>query len=263
MTSSTFETVEYKKSGAVLTITLNRPDRYNAFSNQLHRDLGEAFKAAGKDDGVRVVILTGAGKAFCSGQDLKEIKDMPGRNLGDSLRKNYNPNILRIRQLEKPVLCALNGVAAGAGMSLALACDVIIAAESSSMIQSFINVGLVPDSGSTWFLAQSLGYHLAFEIITSGRKLDSYEMKELGLVHEVVPDDQVLVRTQELAEKYAVAPTKAIGLIKRGLNRVLTANLEEALEYEAWMQEVAGQSEDYAEGVAAFNEKRKPQFKGK
>ena len=258
-----YETILYDKLGAVLTITLNRPDRYNAFSNQLHRDLGEAFKAAAKDDDVRVVMLTGAGKAFCSGQDLKEIKDMPGRNLGDSLRTNYNPNILRIRGLEKPVLCALNGVAAGAGMSLALACDLIIAAESSGMIQSFINVGLVPDSGSTWFLAQRLGYHRAFEITTSGRKLDPKEMKELGLVQEVVPDGQVLPRTRELAEKYAAAPTKAIGLIKRGLNKTFTANLEEALAYEAWLQEIAGQSEDYTEGVAAFNEKRKPQFKGK
>ncbi len=263
MAQMPLRTIRYEKSGAVAMITLNRPERYNAFSNQLHRDLGEAFKEAGKDESVRAVILSGAGKAFCSGQDLKEIKDIPGRNLGDSLRKNYNPNILRIRQLEKPVLCAMNGVAAGAGMSLALACDLIIAAESSSMIQSFVNVGLVPDSGSTWFLAQSLGYHRAFEITTSGRKLDSNEMRELGLVYEVVPDDQVLVRTRELAEKYAAAPTKAIGLIKRGLNRMFTANLEAALEYEAWMQEIAGQSEDYTEGVAAFNEKRKPSFKGK
>jgi len=199
---------------------------------------------------VRAVILTGAGKAFCSGQDLKDIKDMPGRNLGDSLRKNYNPNILRIRGLEKPVLCALNGVAAGAGMSFALACDVIIAAESASMIQSFINVGLVPD-------------YDAFDITTTGRKVDAKEAKELGLVQEVVADSEVLRRTRELAEKYAAAPTKAIGLIKRGLNRTFRANLEQTLEYEAYLQEIAGQSEDYKEGVSAFNEKRKAAFKGK
>src|SRR5262245_48113251 len=143
-----YETILFDKVGSILTITLNRPDRYNALTEQMHREIGEAFKEATKDAEVRAVILTGSGKAFCSGQDLKEIKDMPGRNLGDSLRKNYNPNIARIRGLEKPVLCALNGVAAGAGMSFALACDVIIAAESSNMIQSFINVGLVPDSGS-------------------------------------------------------------------------------------------------------------------
>ncbi len=258
-----YETILYEKSGAVLTITLNRPDRYNALTETMHREIGEAFKAAAKDDDVRAVILTGAGKAFCSGQDLKDIKDMPGRNLGDSLRKNYNPNILRIRGLEKPVLCALNGVAAGAGMSFALACDRIIAAESASMIQSFINVGLVPDSGSTWFLTRLLGYYDAFDITTTGRKVDAKEMKELGLVQEVVPNDHVMIRTRELAEQYAAAPTKAIGLIKRGLNRTFTANLEQTLEYEAYLQEIAGQSEDYTEGVAAFNEKRKPAFKGK
>jgi 2-(1,2-epoxy-1,2-dihydrophenyl)acetyl-CoA isomerase len=258
-----FQTILFEKSGAVLTITLNRPDRYNALTETMHRELGEAFKEAAKDVEVRAVILTGAGKAFCSGQDLKEIKDTPGRNLGDSLRKNFNPNVLRIRQLEKPVLCALNGVAAGAGMSFALACDMIIAAKSASMIQSFINVGLVPDSGSTWFLARSLGYHRAFEIATSGRKLEVKQLEELGLVQEVVADADVLPRTRELAAKYAAAPTKAIGLIKRGLNRMFTAGLEKSLEYEAFLQEIAGMSGDYTEGVAAFNEKRNPQFKGK
>ena len=148
-------------------------------------------------------------------------------------------------------------------MSLALACDVIIAAESASMIQSFINVGLVPDSGSTWFLTRLLGYYDAFDITTTGRKVDAKEAKELGLVREVVADGDVMQRTRELAEKYAAAPTKAIGLIKRGLNRTFTANLEQTLEYEAFLQEIAGQSEDYKEGVASFNEKRKPSFKGK
>lgn len=258
-----FETILFEKSAAVLTITLNRPDRYNALTEQMHREIGEAFKEAAKDESIRAVILTGAGKAFCSGQDLKEIKDMPGRNLGDSLRKNYNPNILRIRQLEKPVLCALNGVAAGAGMSFALACDLRIAGESASMIQSFINVGLVPDSGSTWFLSRHLGYYHAFEICASGRKIEVNELKDLDLVNEVVPDDQVMKRTRELAVQYAAAPTKAIGLIKRGLNRTFKNNLEETLDYEAYLQEIAGHSEDYQEGVAAFNEKRKPVFKGK
>jgi len=261
--STTFETILYEKTGAVLTITLNRPDRYNALTEAMQRELGAAFKQAAADADVRAVILTGAGKAFCSGQDLKDIKDMPGRNLGDSLRNNYNPNILRIRGLEKPVLCALNGVAAGAGMSFALACDVINAAESSSMIQSFINVGLVPDSGSMWFLTRLLGYYKAFEITTSGRKLGAAELKELDLVKEVVPDADVLTRTQELAVQYAKAPTKAIGLIKRGLNRMFTSDLESALAYEAFLQQIAGESEDYKEGVTAFNEKRKAQFAGK
>jgi 2-(1,2-epoxy-1,2-dihydrophenyl)acetyl-CoA isomerase len=257
-----FQTILFEKTKAVLTITLNRPDRYNALTEAMHREIGQAFEDAAADDDIRAVILTGSGKAFCSGQDLKEIKDMPGRNLGDSLRKNYNPNILRIRMLEKPVICALNGVAAGAGMSFALACDMIIAAESATMIQSFINVGLVPDSGSTWFLAQQIGYYRAFEITTSGRTITAQEMKNLGIAREVVSDTEVMKRAHELAAHYAAAPTKAIGLIKRGLNRAFTFDIEKALDYEAWLQEIAGGSEDYKEGVAAFNEKRKPEFKG-
>ncbi len=258
-----YETILYEKRGAVLTITLNRPDRFNAFTDGMHRDLRNAFREAGNDADVRVVVLTGAGKAFCSGQDLKEIKETPDRNLGDSLRRNYNPNILRIRQLEKPVICALNGVAAGAGMSLALACDIVIAGESACMFQSFVNVGLVPDSGSTWFLARRLGYPKAFEICTSGRKVAARELKEIGLVSEVLPDVELMARATELAARYASGPTQAIGLIKRGLNRMSTVDLEQAMEYEAYLQEIASRSEDYREGVTAFVEKRRPTFNGR
>jgi 2-(1,2-epoxy-1,2-dihydrophenyl)acetyl-CoA isomerase len=259
---NTYETILYEKRGAVLTITLNRPDRFNAFTDVMHRELGNAFREAGVDADVRVVVLTGTGKAFCSGQDLKEVGETPHRSLGESLRRNYNPNILRVRQLEKTVIGALNGVAAGAGMSLALACDVVLAAESASMVQSFVNVGLVPDSGSSWFLSRLLGYHKAFEICTSGRKLEARELKELGLVMEVVPDKDLYTRAYEIAEHYATGPTKAIGLIKRALNRMFTVNLEQALEYEAYLQEIAGRSEDYREGVLAFVEKRRPTFSG-
>ncbi len=258
-----YETLLYEKTDSVLTITLNRPDRYNAFNETLHRELGETFKEAAKDEGVRAVIFTGAGKAFCSGQDLKDVKDNPNRKLSDSLRKNYNPNILRIRNLEKPVICALNGVAAGAGMSFVLACDYRIAAESASLIEIFIGIGLVPDSGSTWFLPRLVGYHRAFELCTTGRKVEMKEARELNLVDEVVPDDQLMTRAKELAQKYAAAPTKGIGLIKRGLNRTSAMSLADALEYEAFLQEIAGNSEDYREGVAAFNEKRKAVFKGR
>jgi 2-(1,2-epoxy-1,2-dihydrophenyl)acetyl-CoA isomerase len=260
---SNYETVLYEKSGAVLTITLNRPDRYNAFNKQLHTDIAAALKEAAKDDGVRAVIITGAGKAFCSGQDLKEVKDKPDIKLSYYLRTYYNPNILRIRQLDKPVICALNGVAAGAGMSVALACDKIIAAKSASLIQSFVNVGLVPDCGSTWFLTRLLGYYDAFDICSTGRKVEMKEAEEKGLVGEVVEDDKLMERAMEVAAKYAAMPTKAIGLMKRGLNKTFTNDLEGTLEYEAYLQEIAGDSEDYKEGVAAFNEKRKPEFKGK
>jgi 2-(1,2-epoxy-1,2-dihydrophenyl)acetyl-CoA isomerase len=258
-----FKTILYDKRGSVATITLNRPDRFNAFIDELHQDLRRALREASVDADVRAIVLTGAGKAFCSGQDLKEIRGQPHRSLGESLRQHYNPNILRLRSLEKPVICALNGVAAGAGMSLALACDVIVAGQSASMIQSFINVGLVPDSGSTWFLARFLGYHKAFEICTSGRKLDAPELQRLGLVLEVVPDADLSARARVIAERMASGPTKAIGLIKRALNRVAVLNLEQALEYEAYLQEIAGRSDDYQEGVAAFVEKRPPNFAGR
>jgi 2-(1,2-epoxy-1,2-dihydrophenyl)acetyl-CoA isomerase len=161
------------------------------------------------------------------------------------------------------VICALNGVAAGAGMSVVLACDVIIAAKSASLIQSFVNVGLVPDCGSTWFLARSIGYHAAFEICATGRKIEMAEAKTLGLVGEVVESDELMTRAKIVAEQYSQMPTKAIGLMKRALNKTFTNDLEATLDYEAYMQEIAGISEDYKEGVAAFNEKRKPNFKGR
>lgn len=257
-----YETILYERTDAVLKITLNRPDRFNAFNEQMHKELADAFKNAAKDDAVRSVILTGAGKAFCSGQDLKEVKDNPTRNLADSLRNNYNPNILRIRNLEKPVICSLNGVAAGAGMSLAMACDLRIASDQASMLQAFVNVGLIPDSGSTWVLPRLLGYHKAFEICSTGRVIKADEALKLNLVDEIVEHDKLDLFTRELAVKYANAPTKAIGALKRALNKASDVPLDEALEYEAYLQDILGKTEDYREGVAAFNEKRKPQFKG-
>jgi 2-(1,2-epoxy-1,2-dihydrophenyl)acetyl-CoA isomerase len=262
MKNDSYETILYEKSAAILKITLNRPDTYNAFTEVMHRDLKRAFTEAAKDDGVRVVILTGAGRAFCAGQDLKEIQGMT-RNIGESVRKNYNPNILRIRKLEKPVICAMNGVAAGAGMSLALACDVRIASDAASMMQAFINVALIPDSGSTWFLPRLAGYHRAFELCSTGRKINMDEALRLNLVDQAVPADQLETTVQKLAQRYTQAPPKALGMLKRALNRAATATLDEALEYEAYLQEILGGKEDYQEGVAAFVEKRKPNFQGK
>ncbi|MCB9358087.1 MAG: enoyl-CoA hydratase/isomerase family protein [Calditrichaeota bacterium] len=258
-----YETILYERTDAVLKITLNRPDRFNAFNAQMHKELADAFKNAAKDDEVRSVILTGAGKAFCSGQDLKEVKDDPNTSLADRLRKNYNPNIMRVRELEKPVICAINGVAAGAGMSLAMACDLRIASEQVTMLQAFVNVGLVPDTGSTWVLPRLLGYHKAFEICSTGRPIKAEEALKLNLVDEIVAHDQLESFTLELATKYASAPTKAIGAIKRALNKASAVSLEEALDYEAYLQDILGQTEDYREGVSAFNEKRKPNFKGR
>lgn len=258
-----YTTILYERTDSVLKITLNRPDRFNAFTAEMHKELGHAFKNAAKDDAVRAVILTGAGKAFCSGQDLKEVKDNPNTSLADRLRLNYNPNIMRIRNIEKPVICAINGVAAGAGMSLALACDLRIASDQASMLQAFVNVGLVPDTGSTWMLPRLLGYHKAFEICSTGRPIKADEALRLNLIDEIVEHDKLDTFTMELAMKYATAPTKAIGAIKRAFNKASGSTLEEALDYEAYLQDILGHTDDYKEGVAAFNEKRKPQFKGR
>ncbi len=258
-----YTTILYERTDSVLKITLNRPDRFNAFTAEMHKELGDAFKNAAKDDAVRAVILTGAGKAFCSGQDLKEVKDNPNTSLADRLRLNYNPNIMRIRNVEKPVICAINGVAAGAGMSLALACDLRIASDQASMLQAFVNVGLVPDTGSTWMLPRLLGYHKAFEICSTGRPIKADEALRLNLIDEIVEHDKLDTFTMELAMKYATAPTKAIGAIKRAFNKASGSTLEEALDYEAYLQDILGHTDDYKEGVAAFNEKRKPQFKGR
>ncbi len=258
-----YTTILYERTDSVLKITLNRPDRFNAFTAEMHKELGDAFKNAAKDDAVRAVMLTGAGKAFCSGQDLKEVKDNPNTSLADRLRLNYNPNIMRIRNVEKPVICAINGVAAGAGMSLALACDLRIASDQASMLQAFVNVGLVPDTGSTWMLPRLLGYHKAFEICSTGRPIKADEALRLNLIDEIVEHDKLDTFTMELAMKYATAPTKAIGAIKRAFNKASGSTLEEALDYEAYLQDILGHTDDYKEGVAAFNEKRKPQFKGR
>lgn len=252
----------YQVENGIARITLNRPDAFNAFNDEQSFDLQDALKSAAKDTSVRVVVLTGAGKAFCSGQDLKAISGQANRSLSDSLYKRYNPIIRAIRNLPVPVICRLNGVAAGAGASLALACDLIIASEQASLIEVFVNVGLVPDSGSSSFLPQIVGYQKAFELCTLGSKVSAAEALQLGLVNKVVSHDQLDDSVNELAAKYAVAPTKAIGLMKKMLNKGLTASLDDMLDYEAYCQEIAGRSADYKEGVASFVEKRKPEFKG-
>lgn len=248
----------------IATITLNRPDVYNAFNDELSYQLQDALKKAEKDEQVRAVVLTGAGKAFCSGQDLKAAQENGGpRNLGESLHKRYNPIIRAIRNMPKPVICRLNGVAAGAGCSLALACDVIIASENASMIEIFINIALVLDSGSSYFLPRTVGYHRAFELASKATKLSAAEALELGLITKVVKPEELDAAVQAEAEFYAGAPTKAIGLLKKMLTKGMTENLDAVLNYEAYCQEIAGNSSDNAEGMNAFLEKRKPVFTGK
>jgi len=258
-----FETLLYDIDGGVLTITLNRPESYNACNEQLTTDLQEALKNAERDAAVRAIVLTGAGKAFCSGQDLKEAPE-PGtkRSLSDSLQRRYNPIIRKLTSMPKPIIAALNGVAAGAGCSLALACDLRVASENASLLQAFVNIGLVPDSGSSYFLARIVGYSRAFEIATLGEKIPAQRALELGLVNQVVPEGELMEAAYTIARRYAQGPTRAYGYIKKMLHRAGHSSLDEALDYEVFMQEAAGRTSDYTEGVQAFVEKRKAAFTG-
>ncbi len=259
---STYKYLLFKVENGLATISLNRPEVYNALNDEITFELQDAFKAAAKDDTIRAVVLTGEGKAFCSGQDLKSSAGEK-RSFLDSLHKRYNPIIRAMRNLPKPIVCRLNGVAAGAGCSLALACDVIVASEDATLIEVFINIGLVPDSGSSYFLPRLVGMAKAFEMCSMGSRVKAKEALELGLVNKVVTADQLDAAVKEYADYYAQAPTKSIGLIKKMLNKSSTSSLDEMLEYEAYLQEIAGSSHDYKEGVTAFLEKRKPAFKGK
>ncbi|MBA9079270.1 enoyl-CoA hydratase-related protein [Rufibacter quisquiliarum] len=256
------EKLIYSVTNGVATITLNRPDVFNAFNDQQSYELQDALKQVTRDASVRVVILTGAGKAFCSGQDLKAIAGAEKRSLAESLHKRYNPIIKAMRELPKPIICRLNGVAAGAGCSLALACDYIVASSAASLIEVFVNVGLVLDSGSSYFLPRLVGMRKAFELSTLGTKVPAEEALRLGLVNQVVAPEELDAAVQQITDRYASAPTKAIGLMKKMLNKSFESSLDEMLEYEAYCQEIAGSSADYREGVTAFNEKRKPVFTG-
>lgn len=257
-----FNSILYENKGSVAHITLNRPDVFNAFNDEQSYELQDALKQASRDAAVRVIVLSGAGKAFCSGQDLKAIASTQNRSLSESLYKRYNPIIKAMREMPKPIICRLNGVAAGAGASLALACDFIVAAENASLIEVFINVGLVPDSGSSYFLPRAVSPARAFELATMASKVTAQQALEWGMINRVVAADQLDEEVGNIANYYAQAPTQAIGMIKKMLNKASYSDLDTMLQYEAWCQEIAGRSHDYKEGVTAFNEKRKPEFKG-
>jgi 2-(1,2-epoxy-1,2-dihydrophenyl)acetyl-CoA isomerase len=253
--------VETNLDGAVLTITLNRPDVLNAFNAAMHKALGGALKEAA-DPGVRAVVVTGAGRGFCVGQDLSEFKEASG-DIASRLRKTYHPNVLAIRRLEKPVIAAVNGAAAGAGLSFACACDIRIGSDSASFVPAFINIGLVPDSGGSYFVVRLLGYARAFEWMTSGRKLPAAEARDWGLVSEVVEGDGLTARAAELAAELAAMPTRGVGMTKRLFDQAGTNSLEQQLEFEAQLQAAATQTADFREGVDAFLEKREPRFTGR
>jgi len=252
--------VETSRDGAVLTITLNRPDVLNAFTSQMHRELVGAFKDA-RDPEVRAVVVTGAGRGFCVGQDLNEFGEA-ARDIAARLRTDYHPTVLAVRQLEKPVIAAVNGPAAGAGLSFACACDLRIAAQSATFVPAFINIGLVPDMGGTFFVRRLLGTARAFEWMTSGRRLDAAEALEWGLVSRVVPDNDLQAQAAEWAAELGASPTRGIALSKRLFDQAEHSTLEEQLELEAQLQAVATRTDDFKEGVSAFLEKRDPRFVG-
>jgi len=243
-------------------LTLNRPEVLNAFNEQMLRELQEVLRQAEQDAAVRCVLLTGAGRGFCSGQDLRDRAGATAFSFRESLRNQYNPIMMAIRTIEKPVIAAVNGVAAGAGCSLALAADMRIASDRANFIEVFARVGLVPDSGSTYFLPRLVGLGKAFELAYTAAPVDAAEALRLGLVNRVVPHDDLIPQARVLATQLAAGPTRGYGLTKRAINYGLHATLDQALAYEAHLQEVAGRTADHREGVAAFLGKREAHFKG-
>jgi 2-(1,2-epoxy-1,2-dihydrophenyl)acetyl-CoA isomerase len=249
------------RSGAVFTITLNRPDVYNAINRAMHEGLAAALAEA-TDPAIRAVVLTGAGRGFCSGQDLREFESLPG-GVREALEQTYHPNIRAIRALEKPVIAAVNGSVAGAGLSLACACDVRIGTSEATFVPGFIGIGLIPDAGSTWFIHRLLGFSRAFEWMVSNRRLTASEAVEWGLLSEQVPAERFQARVQERAEWYAALPTRAVAMTKQLFEHAYGASLDRQLQLEAELQHAATQSEDFAEGVKAFLDKRPADFKGR
>lgn len=249
-----------ERDGAVLTITLNRPDVFNAFNAALHAALHEALVEAAAPE-VRAVVLTGAGRGFCAGQDLKEFQELP-ESIRERLEGTYHPNIRALRALEKPVIAAVNGPCAGAGLSLAAACDIRLASDAATFVPGFVGIGLVPDSGGSWFLHRLLGFARAFEWMTSNRRLTAAEAHAWGLVSEVYEAGDFAARAAEYAGRYAALPTRGIGLTKRLFEHAYDASLDEQLELEAALQQEATGTDDFREGVQAFLEKRPPSFSG-
>jgi 2-(1,2-epoxy-1,2-dihydrophenyl)acetyl-CoA isomerase len=250
----------------VLQVTLNRPEKLNALNPEMHKLLRQALERAAEEREVRAVLLGGAGRGFCAGQDLSERDVSPGAapiDLSVSLGSYYNPLVRRLRELPKPVVCAVNGVAAGAGANLALACDIVLAGRSASFIQSFSRIGLVPDAGGTWILPRLVGSARAMGLALLGEKLSAEQAAQWGLIWKVVEDDVLLAEGIQLAKQLAEGPTRGYGLIKKAMHASSGNSLDAQLELERDLQREAGYSEDYREGVTAFKEKRTPRFKGK
>ena len=255
----------WNDADGVATVTLNRPEVLNSFTRAMARDLCDALSQAASDDTIRAVVLTGAGRAFCAGQDLAEAaprdREMP--DLGDIVRDSYNPVIRAIRKLEKPVVCAVNGVAAGAGANLAFACDIVFASSTATFVQSFARIGVIPDSGGTFILPRIVGLHRATVMTMLAEKMSAEQARDWGLVYMVVDPGALLETATGTARQLATQPTRALGLIKRGFNNSLGIDIDAQLDFEEELQREAGKTSDYAEGVHAFLEKRKPVFTGR
>ena len=261
-----YETVKATESNGVLWIALNRPDKLNAFNEKMGVDLLEALKEGEKSPEVRCLVLTGEGRAFSVGEDLSTNKAMiesgkPVR-LGEVLKTKYNPIVQRIRRMEKPVLAAVNGITAGAGLGLALACDLRAASDRATFHEAFIKAGLVPDSGTSFWLTRILGLGKAMEVGLLGEPIDAAKALSLGLVNWVFPDATFRGDAARIAERLASGPTKALGLTKRALNRAVVVDMDSALEYEMYLQDIAGRTRDHVEAVKAFFDKRDPSFTG-
>jgi 2-(1,2-epoxy-1,2-dihydrophenyl)acetyl-CoA isomerase len=260
-----YNTINYQVEDGVAVLTLNRPDTLNSFTQEMHEEVRAAMKAVRTDSAVRCLVLTGAGRGFCAGQDLNDRSVKAGDeapDLGDSVERNYNPLIRSIMTLDKPVICAVNGVAAGAGASLALACDIVLAGRSASFVQAFSKIGLVPDSGGTWNLPRAVGMARAKGLALLAGKLKAEQAESWGMIWQCVDDDKLMEETMTMAKQLAVMPTKGLATIKKLLNESYSNPLHQQLELEKAAMRMLGQSHDYKEGVAAFMEKRAPQFKG-
>ncbi len=255
-------TILFEKIGNVAKITLNRPEVYNSFNREMSFELQGVLDECGKDPEVRAIYFTGAGKAFCAGQDLQEVISDDGPPLKTILEEHFNPIVKRLRAIEKPIVCAVNGVAAGAGANFALACDITVAKASASFIQAFSKIGLIPDSGGTYFLPRLIGQQRATALMMLGEPVAAADAAEMGMIYKVFPDKKFDAESWAIAETLSQMPTKGLGLTKRALNYSPEKDLDNQLDIEDTLQQEAGLTEDFREGVQAFIEKRKPEFKG-
>ncbi|MFV8834000.1 2-(1,2-epoxy-1,2-dihydrophenyl)acetyl-CoA isomerase PaaG [Aquisalimonas sp.] len=261
-----FETIEFSVESGIGRLALSRPDSLNSFNVEMHEEIQQALDVLERTEGLRVLLVTGRGRAFCAGQDLSDRSVAPGDqvpDLGESLERYYNPMIRRLRALPVPVVCAVNGVAAGAGANIALACDIVLAARSAKFAEVFCNIGLVPDSGGTWHLPRLVGHARAMALSMLGGKVSAEQAEQWGMIWRVVDDDALEREAEDLLEHFARQPTRGLAHIKQALAASWTSTLDEQLDLERDLQRACGRTADYREGVTAFMEKRKPEFTGR